>query len=58
MIYVCGRSLSEARRPLYALSRARTTRANGPDRLRKNLDRYDIDWRDIRLGAGVGSASN
>jgi len=55
VIEVCGRSrsLSDAGRTLYAVSRARKTRANDADRLRKYLDRYGIDWRDILLGAGV-----
>jgi len=41
------RSLSEAGRALFAVSRKAKRRPNDADRLRKYLDRFGIDWRDI-----------
>jgi len=52
VIEVCrlSRSLSDAGRTLYAASRSRKKRVNDADRLRKYLDRYGIDWRDVLHG--------
>lgn len=48
-IRVCraSRSLSEAGRTLFAVSRARRTSANDADRLRKYLARFKLDWTKI-----------
>ena len=47
VIRVCraSRSLSDAGRRLFAASRARRTSANDADRLRKYLQRFDLDWQ-------------
>ena len=41
------RSLSEAGRALFAVSRQRKKQANDADRLRKYLARFDITWTDL-----------
>lgn len=41
------RSLSEAGRKLFAVSRQAKKRPNDADRLRKYLERFEIDWREI-----------
>jgi transcriptional regulatory protein RtcR len=49
VIAVCQRSatLSSAGRELFAASRARKTRPNDADRLRKYLARFELSWADI-----------
>ena len=49
-IRVCrsSRSLSEAGRTLFAVSRLRRTSANDADRLRKYLGRFGLDWSIVR----------
>ena len=42
-----SRSLSEAGRVLFAVSRARRTSANDADRLRKYLARFGLDWSSL-----------
>lgn len=46
VLRVCraSRSLSDAGRHLFAVSRARRSSANDADRLRKYLARFDLDW--------------
>ena len=53
VLRVCesSRSLSEAGRRLFDVSRARKQRANDADRLRKYLSRFDIEWRQVVGGA-------
>jgi sigma54-dependent transcription regulator len=43
-----SRSLSEAGRALFAVSRGRRSRANDADRLRKYLARFGLSWRAIQ----------
>ncbi|MET0852955.1 MAG: RNA repair transcriptional activator RtcR [Candidatus Rokuibacteriota bacterium] len=43
-----ARSLSEAGRMLFAVSRGRRTRTNDADRLRKYLARFGLSWREIQ----------
>jgi transcriptional regulatory protein RtcR len=49
-------SLSDAGRKLFAASREKRSTANDADRLRKYLDRFDLDWPAVRveLGARAG----
>ena len=42
-----SRSLSEAGRKLFAVSRQRRRKTNDADRLRKYLARFDLRWQDI-----------
>jgi transcriptional regulatory protein RtcR len=42
-----ARSLSEAGRTLFTVSRARRKATNDADRLRKYLARFGLDWRDL-----------
>lgn len=42
-----SRSLSEAGRALFAVSRQRRTTSNDGDRLRKYLARFDLDWSQV-----------
>jgi transcriptional regulatory protein RtcR len=46
-----ARSLSEAGRALFAVSRARKSTVNDADRLRKYLARYGLAWKDVSGGA-------
>ena len=50
VVSVCrqSRTLSEAGRTLFAVSRNRKSNTNDADRLRKYLGRYHIRWRDIQ----------
>jgi len=50
VIGVCGesRSLSEAGRTLFSVSRGRKSSSNDADRLRKYLQRFGIDWAQLR----------
>lgn len=43
-----SRSLSEAGRALFAVSRGRRSRANDADRLRKYLARFGLSWQAIQ----------
>lgn len=43
-----ARSLSDAGRKLFAVSRSQKSSVNDADRLRKYLARFDLDWRDLR----------
>jgi transcriptional regulatory protein RtcR len=47
-----ARSLSEAGRTLFAVSRTRKSSSNDADRLRKYLARYGLSWKDVTTGAG------
>lgn len=49
VVRVCraSKSLSEAGRTLFAVSRARKASRNDADRLRKYLDRFDLGWDDV-----------
>ncbi|MDO9489313.1 MAG: sigma 54-interacting transcriptional regulator, partial [Sphingomonadaceae bacterium] len=53
VVRVCraSRSLSEAGRQLFAVSRARRSSANDADRLRKYLARFDLDWSSVTRDA-------
>lgn len=48
-VRVCraSRSLSEAGRTLFSVSRRRRTSANDADRLRKYLQRFGLDWQAV-----------
>jgi transcriptional regulatory protein RtcR len=50
VLRVCreARTLSEAGRRLFSVSRARRTTANDADRLRKYLARFGLSWRDLQ----------
>jgi transcriptional regulatory protein RtcR len=54
VLRVCrsARSLSEAGRALFAVSRTRKSSSNDADRLRKYLARYALAWKDVAAGAG------
>ena len=54
VLRVCtaARSLSEAGRLLFAASRQRKSSSNDADRLRKYLQRFDLNWSDIHPDAG------
>ncbi len=49
VLRVCrnARSLSEAGRALFAISRTRKSSSNDADRLRKYLARYGLAWKDV-----------
>jgi transcriptional regulatory protein RtcR len=49
VLRVCrgARSLSEAGRVLFAVSRTKKTSSNDADRLRKYLVRWGLDWKDV-----------
>jgi transcriptional regulatory protein RtcR len=49
-IRICRRSktLSEAGRRLFSVSRTRKTSPNDADRLRKYLGRFGLGWDDLR----------
>jgi transcriptional regulatory protein RtcR len=49
VLTVCrsSRTLSEAGRRLFSVSRTRRRTANDADRLRKYLARFDINWKDV-----------
>jgi transcriptional regulatory protein RtcR len=51
VLRVCrgARSLSEAGRALFAVSRTRKSSSNDADRLRKFLARYGLGWKDLVL---------
>ena len=60
VVRVCqrARSLSEAGRELFAVSRRKRASTNDADRLRKYLARFGLTWERVREGAaGVGSRS-
>ena len=46
-----SRSLSEAGRRLFNVSRERRARTNDADRLRKYLARFELSWADIQSAA-------
>jgi len=46
-----ARSMSEAGRVLFAVSRTRKSSVNDADRLRKYLARYGLAWKDVSGGA-------
>jgi len=50
VVQVCtrSRSLSDAGRALFAVSRTRRTSANDADRLRKYLARFDLNWQALQ----------
>lgn len=50
VLLVCGecRSLSDAGRTLFAVSRARKSSSNDADRLRKYLARFGLTWEQVR----------
>ena len=50
VVGVCARakSLSDAGRLLFAVSRAQRSSTNDADRLRKYLARFDLDWERVR----------
>ena len=43
-----SRSLSEAGRALFSVSRAKKARPNDADRLRKYLARFGLSWAELR----------
>jgi len=55
VLRVCARSrsLSEAGRTLFAVSRTKKKSVNDADRLRKYLERFSIDWEAIQRRAGA-----
>jgi transcriptional regulatory protein RtcR len=55
VVRVCmqAKSLSDAGRTLFAVSRAQRSSTNDADRLRKYLARFDLDWERVR-GASRG----
>ena len=46
-----AKSLSDAGRTLFAVSRAQRSSTNDADRLRKYLARFDLDWERVRSAA-------
>jgi len=50
VLSVCkqARSLSDAGRKLFAVSRAQKSSVNDADRLRKYLARFDLEWKDLQ----------
>jgi transcriptional regulatory protein RtcR len=54
VLRVCGSSktLSEAGRRLFNVSRTRRRTANDADRLRKYLAKFNLNWKDISKMAG------
>lgn len=59
VVKVClrSRSLSDAGRELFAVSREQRTSTNDADRLRKYLARFDLDWVRLRAIAGDQAGS-
>lgn len=57
VVRVCcrSRSLSEAGRALFAVSRLQKNTANDADRLRKYLARFDLAWQDLQGLGGTGA---
>ncbi len=55
VLTVCAnaRSLADAGRQLFAVSRAQRTSVNDSDRLRKYLARFGLEWADVHGGGGV-----
>ncbi len=53
VVRVCmqAKSLSDAGRTLFAVSRAQRSSTNDADRLRKYLARFDLDWERVRSAA-------
>jgi transcriptional regulatory protein RtcR len=53
VLRVCrgARSMSEAGRALFAVSRLRKSSSNDADRLRKYLVRWGLDWKDVAGGS-------
>jgi len=49
----CSRSLSDAGRALFAVSRLSRKTANDADRLQKYLARFDLEWGDVREPTSV-----
>jgi len=49
VLKVCkaSKSMSEAGRRVFAVSRTRKRKVNDADRLRKYLSRYNITWKDL-----------
>ncbi|MGJ8584302.1 MAG: RNA repair transcriptional activator RtcR [Marinosulfonomonas sp.] len=58
VVRVCrsSSSLSAAGRSLFAMSRARRKTQNDADRLRKYLQKFDLDWEMIGVPGGAGSS--
>jgi transcriptional regulatory protein RtcR len=52
VVRVCrsAKSLSEAGRVLFAVSRAKKEKPNDADRLRKYLARFGLDWEEVKAG--------
>ena len=46
-----GKSLSQAGRELFAVSRSQRASTNDADRLRKYLARFELDWEQVRAAA-------
>lgn len=46
-VCVASRSLSEAGRKLFAVSRQAKAKPNDADRLRKYLARFNLDWQSL-----------
>lgn len=57
VIEVCrkSRTLSEAGRYLFAVSRAQKQRANDADRLKKYLAKFDLSWEQIKDSTSKGN---
>ena len=57
VIEVCrkSRTLSEAGRYLFAVSRAQKQRANDADRLKKYLAKFDLSWEQIKYSTSKGN---
>ncbi len=53
-----SRSLSEAGRALFAVSRRRKSSSNDADPLRKYLARYGLAWKDLASGVDTRGASD
>lgn len=58
VLKVCrrSRSLSEAGRQLYAVSRTQRAQPNDADRLRKYLARFGLDWHELKASWESGKA--
>ena len=50
VVRICAKakSLSQAGRELFAVSRTQRSSTNDADRLRKYLARFDLDWEQVR----------
>jgi len=59
VVRVCRRcrTLSDAGRTLFAISRQSKKQVNDADRLRKYLARFDLDWQGVQGDEGRGTAS-